>query len=225
MGSPSSLSETQYAFAAHLRDPSQHPAPAEIEDRRMQIYRRLFIGNVTSLLAATFPITRKLYSTDAWRRLIRSFYSTHRSRTPLFLEVPQEFLAYLQDEHTPSEDDPPFLLELAHYEWVELALSIADDEIDWSKIDPRGDLLDGVPVKSPYVRALAYNYPVHRVRPDFRPDAPGSEPTRLIVYRNREDHVGFIEINLVTARLLELHRSATRSATSRASVRANSRRA
>jgi len=204
MANVSKLARDQYAFAAHLRDPDQNPAPEGIEDRRLQIYRRLFIGNVTSLLAGTFPVTHKLYGDDAWRRLVRCFYSTHKSSTPLFLEVPQEFVAYLQNEHIATADDPAFLLELAHYEWVELALSVADEEIDWQAIDPGGDLLDGVPVKSPYAQALAYNYPVHRVGPDYQPTEPGTEPTRLIVYRNGQDKVGFIEINTVTARLLEL---------------------
>ncbi len=204
MANPADLASAQYAFAAHLRDPAKNPAPEGIEDRRLQIYRRLFIGNVTSLLAATFPVTRKLYSDDGWRRLIRQFYSIHKSHTPLFLEVPQEFVAYLKDEHTTTDDDPAFLLELAHYEWMELALSVADDDIDWEQIDPRGDLLDGVPVRSPYAQALAYHYPVHRVSRDFRPTEPGTEPTRLIVYRDSQDKVGFIEINVVTARLMEL---------------------
>lgn len=204
MAKPSNLAQAQYAFAAHLRDPVNNPAPEGIEDRRLQIYRRLFIGNVTSLLAATFPVTHQLYTDDAWRRLVRSFYSIHKSRTPLFLEVPQEFIAYLQTEHVNTEDDPAFLLELAHYEWVELALRVADDVIDWDGIDPRGDLLDGVPVQSPYARSLAYNFPVHRVSADYRPTEPNPEPTRLVVYRNSQDKVGFIEINPVTARLLEL---------------------
>jgi len=30
---------TQYAFAAHIRDPQHQPAPADIEDRRIAIYR------------------------------------------------------------------------------------------------------------------------------------------------------------------------------------------
>ena len=204
MAKPSNLAETQYAFAAHLRDPINNPAPPGLEDRRLQIYRNLFIGNVTSLLAATFPVTRKLYGDEAWRALIRSFYATHKSDTPLFLEVPQEFIGYLQNEHIATEDDPAFLLELAHYEWVELAISVADHPIDWDHIDPDGDLLLGVPVQSPYAQVLAYSFPVHRINADYRPTEPAGEPTRLIVHRNSKDKTGFMEINAVTARLLEL---------------------
>ena len=38
--------QTQYAFAAHLRDPDANPAPPDIEDRRMKIYRELVYNNI-----------------------------------------------------------------------------------------------------------------------------------------------------------------------------------
>jgi hypothetical protein len=51
-------------------------------------------------------------------------------------------------------DSAPWLHELAHYEWVELALQIADDDLP--PHDPDGDLLAGKPVPSPLAWALAY---------------------------------------------------------------------
>jgi len=45
---------------------------------------------------------------------------------------------------------------------------------------------------------------VHRISADFQPEQPPAEPTRLIVYRHREDAVKFIETNAVTLRMLEL---------------------
>ena len=202
-----SLRDQQFEFAAHLRDPDRNPPPAGIEDRRMKVYRDLFIGSISSLLGSTFPVLRQLYSDPAWRKLARSFYSTHRSHTPIFMEIPQEFLAYLLEEHTAQDDDPPFLLELAHYEWVELAVSIADHSVDWDSIDPAGDLLENVPALSPFVESLAYQFPVHRINKDFQPSAPLEEATLLVVYRDLQDEVGFLEINPVTARLLELLRA------------------
>ena len=40
----------QYAFAAHIRDPENNPAPTGIEDRRMGVYRELFFNNLLNLL-------------------------------------------------------------------------------------------------------------------------------------------------------------------------------
>jgi hypothetical protein len=194
----------QYEFAAHIRDPEHKPAPGDVEDRRMAIYRELFYNNVESFLSGTFPVLRKIYADDAWHALVRDYFSSHQSRTPLFLEIPREFLNWLREERTPRDDDLPFLYELAHYEWAELAVSVAEDMLDHDTIDPDGDLMDGVPVLSPLAWHLSYQYPVHRIGPDFLPEATDMAPTFLVVYRNREDEVGFMEINPVTKRLLEL---------------------
>jgi len=127
----------------------------------------------------------------------------HQAETPYFLQLPQEFLAFLQDEYEPEEDDFPFLLELAHYEYIELALSISEDSNDLEGVDPAGDLLCNVPVKSVLAWVYAYEYPVHRIKADFTPTEPAEQPVFLAVYRRSDDSVGFLELNPVTARLLE----------------------
>jgi uncharacterized protein len=198
------LRRAQLEFAAHIRDPARAPAPAGIEDRRMAIYRDLFFNNVRDLLGRSFPVLKSLLGEEAWSSMVRDWLVRHRAQTPLFLELPQEFLQYLFEERAPGDDEPPYLAELAHYEWVELALSIDEREPDLPGVDPHGDVLEGRPVLSPLAWSLAYAWPVHRISPDFRPVAAPPEPTRLVVFRDRNDRVGFLEINLVTARLLEL---------------------
>ena len=194
--------EQQYAFAAHIRDPQKAPAPEGIEDRRMAIYRELFFNNLKSLLSTMFPVLRKLHSDPHWSRLIRGFMQHHQAQTPYFLELPAEFLAFLQNEYEPGADDLPFLVELAHYEYIELALSVSEESNDLDDVDPDGDLLAGVPVKSALAWAYAYQYPVHRISGEFLPDAPAEQPVYLAVYRDTEDKVGFLELNAVTAGLL-----------------------
>lgn len=202
--SPTGFRRLQYAFAAHLRDPEGSPAPADVEDRRMKIYRDLFYNNAESFIANGFPVLRKLYDDTAWHRMVRGYFSRHRSHTPFFHRIAEEFLRYLQEERGSQPEDPPFLLELAHYEWVELALSIDENEADLTGVRREGDLLEGVPVLSPLAWNLAYRYPVHRISPDYRPAAPGEAPTHIVVYRDLDDCVRFLEINAVTARLLQL---------------------
>ena len=194
----------QYAFAAHLRDPDKNPAPTGIEDRRLAIYRELFFNNVSKLLAGTFPVVKKILSEDDWDRLMRDYFSRHKSHTPLFLEMPREFIEFLEEERGEHPEDPAFLLELAHYEWVELALSVEEFELDLSEVDRNGDPLAAVPVVSPLAWPLAYSFPVHRISPEYQPSEPPAEPTFLVVYRDMEEKVGFLKINAVTARLMEL---------------------
>ncbi len=203
MADVKTFQEKQIAFAAHIRDPQHVAAPDGIEDRRMGIYRELFFNNLRSLLSTTFPVLSKLMGEQKWRALIRQFMVHHRAETPYFLKLPEELLNFLENGYEVQDDDYPFLLELAHYEYIELALNTLDEANDLDGIDPSGNLLREVPVKSVLAWAFAYQYPVHRISPDFLPDAPGEQPTYLAIYRNREDRTSFMELNPLTAGLLD----------------------
>ena len=196
--------KTQYQFAAHLRHPQLNAAPAGIEDRRLQIYRDLFYNNVEDFLSNAFPVLRKISSDEIWHRRVRDFYARHECREPQFYKIAEEFLRYLDTERGEHADDPSFLRELCHYEWVELELSVSDVKLTPELANPNGDLLDGRPLLSPLAWALSYEYSVHRISPEFQPQSPSEQPTYLIVHRDRHDDVHFMEINAVTARLMQL---------------------
>lgn len=194
----------QARLTAHLRDPDHVPPPSGIEDRRLKIYRELFYNNIEGFLANAFPVLHTLIEPAHWHAMVRDFFARHRSANPLFHGLAEEFLRYLDDERGTVDGDLPFLRELAHYEWVELALSVAEDQLPPDWLDPKGDLLAAPPVVSPLAWTLAYDYPVHRISPAFLPEAPSPEPTYLTVYRTPQDEVKFTEINPVTARLMAL---------------------
>ena len=192
----------QYQFTGHIRDPGRTAAPADIPDERMGVYREMVYNNIQKLIANNFPVIRKIHTEEGWHNLLRDYFAHHKARTPLFPKVAQEFLLFLENERE-APDDPPFLLELGHYEWSEAALAVDTREIDLANIDPDGDLLDGVPVLSTLAWPLAYQYPVHRIGPDEQPQEPPAQPTYLVVYRDRNDAVGFMELNPITALLLK----------------------
>jgi hypothetical protein len=199
----------QYEFAAHLRDPDNQPAPEDIEFRRMQIYRDLFFNNVVSFLAGHFPVLAGILGDERWRMLVRDWYRDHQSRSPLFPEVAREFLQYLAEERTTEsrgdpEPDLPFMYELAHYEWVEAGLILAEDDDPDPAIDPQGDLLDGQPVLSGVAWGVSYNYAVNEINKDAVPDGPAEQPLHYLVYRNVKDKVVFTRLNVVSARLVAL---------------------
>ena len=203
MSQPEMLKKQLYDFAAHIRDPENNPAPDKIEDRRMGIYRDLFFNNVQGFLGNTFPVLKSLYEEESWIELARNFYSLHRCQSPYFLEISREFIDYLQSEHKMREVDPPFMFELAHYEWIELALSTSEEEPALQNIDTEKSLLEGHPVISPLAWLLTYTWPVHQIKPEFLPEQPAQQPVCLIVFRDKEDEVQFTEVNLVTAKLLQ----------------------
>jgi hypothetical protein len=203
MNKPAALPEFQryqLAFTAHIRDPGAHPRPAGVEARRMKLYSDLLYNNIEGFLLACFPVLRQVLGTRKWARLVRSFFSVHRSDTPYFRQIPDEFVQFLQDEWAPPEDYPPYLLALAHYEWIELVLSVSNREVDCA-VDAAGDPFEGIPALNPVLANLRYDWPVHRIAPR-RKVRPAE--TYLLVFRDPADQVKFSEINAFTARLLTL---------------------
>lgn len=204
MADSTTFKDKQYAFAAHIRDPDNVAAPEGIEARRMAIYRKLFFNNLFNLLGTFFPVLRKIHSDDQWRRFIRGFLQHHQAQTPYFLQLPEEFLSYLQNEFEPRDEDYPFLLELAHYEYAELALAVSEDEENLAGVDPDGDLLANIPVKSALSWTYGYHFPVHRISPNYLPDEQNEQGlVYLALYRGTDGKVGFLELNAVTAALLD----------------------
>jgi hypothetical protein len=203
MNKPSALPEFQryqLAFTAHIRDPEAHPRPHGVEARRMKIYNELLFNNIEGFLLTCFPVLRKVLGVRRWSRLVRAFFSTHRSRTPYFRQIPDEFIQFLQNEWTPADGYPPFTLALAHYEWIELVLSVSNRGPDRS-FDAEGDLMEGAVLLNPVLANLRYDWPVQRIAP--RRTVKPAE-TWLLVFRDAEDRVQFSEINAFTARLLTL---------------------
>lgn len=203
MPAAESLRAQQFQLAAHIRDPAHAPPPPGIEDRRLAIYRDLFYNSLQGLLAGNFPVIRKLLGDDGWHALVRDFYREHRAATPLFPELPREFIQYLQARAEAGRGDPPWLLELAHYEWVELALDLSESSPSDLPHDAQGDLLDGAPVLSPLAWPLAYTWPVHRLSPEFRPNEAPAAATFLLVQRDAAYKVRFNELSPLSFRLLQ----------------------
>ena len=109
----------QAEFAAYIRDAANNPPPADVDPQRMAMYHELFFNNIDSFLSSNFPVLRKILNDQEWLALAQDFFAVHRCRTPHFSEIAEEFLDYLQNRE--NTGDYPFLLELAHYEWVEMA--------------------------------------------------------------------------------------------------------
>lgn len=204
---PEALVRLQTRFAAHIRDPERHLPPPDIENRRMAIYNELFFNSISSMLAGTFPVIHELLSESQWRTLVRAFYRSGANKTPYFPEIPRDFVRWLNSDNPLS--DKPFLPELAHYEWLELAVQIDKTPPPASQPLPadRAALLDGSPQPSPWVRLGSYRFPVHRIQRTYQPCKPNGKHHFFLIYRQHEDSqesVRFLNINAVAAMLFAL---------------------
>lgn len=195
----------QLQFTGHIRNPRENPRPPKVPAKRMQVYTEIVFNNLESSVSTCFPVAKKVLGARAWQKLIRGFFIHHQCHSPLFRQIPEEFLRYLETAQADAKQTlPPYLKSLAHYEWIELALAVADVSVDMAGIDVAGNLLKGSPVLAPALALLSYDYPVQLISPRFKPKAPLTEPVYLLVFRDAADDVQFVEINQVTARLLAI---------------------
>lgn len=200
MNAPLPFQEFQFAFARHIRAPGRVPRPPAIPARSMQIYNELLYNNLAGFLDACFPISQRILGERRWGMLCRRFFSEWRSHTPYFREIPREFLRWLM-ESQPTVSMPAFMVDMLHYEWVELAVDIMEAPTP-EGIDADGDLLTARPVLNPALMNLSYEWPVHRISPDYRPRKPRA--VQLLVFRDHDEKVRFIKLNPVSARLVAL---------------------
>jgi hypothetical protein len=196
----------QQALAAHIRNPAINPAPSDIEDRRMAIYRDLFFNNIESFIASTFPVFKSLFNDDDWQALVRLFMASYQCQTPYFLEISQEFLSFLENPELEVHQRFPFAQELCHYEWVELAIDISEEEANpaGNSFDANADLLKHPVIVSSLAWPLVYQWPVHLIGNAHIPTEQPAEPTCLVVYRARCGAIEFMQANALTLRLIEV---------------------
>ncbi len=193
----------QAEFSAYIRDPFNNPQPVDVKKQRIETYRELFFNNIDSFLSSNFPVIKTILNDQQWFELSQDFFSNHCNTTPYFSEIPEEFIDFLQNERK-NKSDYPFLLELAHYEWVEMALSISKEEVTENTKAFLAKIPKGSISLSPLAWTLAYQFPVHQISPSFLPETAPEQPSFLLVYRNMADEVNFMEIPPITFRLLQI---------------------
>jgi hypothetical protein len=192
---------TQRQFLAYLRNPVQQPLPMGFAPRGATIYVDLLYNKFNDSLTTCFPVSHAILGEMAWQRLLKDFIAEHRCLSPYYRQIPDEFVLYLQNERQ-AKDDPLFLAELAHFEWMELALSIAEAEPFAIETLSDAQLMDAVPVFAPVMRLLHYVWPVQQINLAYQPDEPPPVATHILGFRDTVDQVQFIAFNPATAGLI-----------------------
>ncbi|WP_242206527.1 MULTISPECIES: putative DNA-binding domain-containing protein [unclassified Pseudomonas] len=197
------LMQQQQALTRYLRDPEHQTPPANMNAARVNVYRDLVFNNVSQLLSGTFPVLIRIIGEQRWGLLVRGFLRDWRAQTPKFGEIAETFLDYLATQPQVLREGqwPAFLLELAHYEWVEMVLQQSDAQA-LPATDP-AQLLERPLQISALAWPLAYVWPVHELDPDHQPATPPAQPTLLLVRRTADWSVKFSELSPLAWRLLQ----------------------
>lgn len=205
-----SFQQYQLAFTQHLRAPKQHPRPKGAAAKGIAVYEEIVFNNIFESVSACFPVAQKVLGKRAWLKLVQGFMREYSANSPIFREIPEEFLRHLTNKASgqsskqpPSQLDlPAYLLSLCHYEWIELRVSSDNTQMDAATIEPAGSLLEQQPVFNPTIQLLNYDYDVQNISARYKPTVQIS--TQLLVYRNAQDAVKFVELNPVTYQLIAL---------------------
>ncbi|MDD4913514.1 MAG: putative DNA-binding domain-containing protein [Methylococcales bacterium] len=198
----------QRQFLAHLRNSEKQPLPAGFAEQGAAVYAELLYNKFNDSLELCFPLSREILGAAGWRRLVKDFIADHCCTSPYYRQIPDQFIRYLQTERC-SPSDPPFLLELAHFEWVELVLAVTVAEpVPAFTPGMAADSLQYRPLFAPIFQLLDYGYPVQRINAGYQPAIPPDQATHILGFRDRDDAVQFIELQPATARLLDILKSA-----------------
>jgi len=185
----------QQAFTAHIRDPKNNAKPNNLDEERMAVYREGVYNNIFESASVCFPVCQETVGADDWDATVRRFVATHHASSPIFGEIPKELVTFLETD----TNTPDYIKQLAHYEWVELA--VGGMQAEAPVLSENVDLLTETPALAPAHMLLAYDYPVQKISAQFKPDE--QEATHLLVFRNAEFEVNFIELNPMVYVLLE----------------------
>ncbi|MBU2842489.1 HvfC family RiPP maturation protein [Acidithiobacillus thiooxidans] len=193
-------------LTAHLRNPAQQPRPVFMDAQAVDIYRELMVGNFDAALRACFPLWIRCLGEAQYVRWRDAFIAEHACRSPFFRQIPDEFMAYLSQTPERLQQDLPYALELAHLEWLELALGVAQaDTLPEQTVSESQDPWIS-PLRLNAVHALVqYAYPVQQLilRPTFSA-APvlDPNPVSLYLYRDRDDAVQMLEPDALSLQIL-----------------------
>lgn len=198
---PRSLENFQQEFSKYLRDPKQSPRPHGVPARPARIYEDLLFNNICGFVDACFPVSKRLFPEKRWRSLCRCFFRDWQSHTPYFSKIPEQFVAYIQANFS-NLGVPAYLPELLHYEWLEL-------EVETSEQSRKDISASRLLLLNETVRYARYRWPVHQISQAYRPRKP--MPVVLLVHRNAVDQVKFVEINEITAQLLDILQSGAKT--------------
>lgn len=190
--------QVQQRFVTYLRSQDQNEKPSDVEQERLDVYRELLFNNISGFVSSAFPVLKSLYEEHAWQQRLQLFFAGYRCENPFFLSIAQSYLDFLHNHYQLQDSDPVFMLELAQYEWLELELATRKAEPALAVADVKQQALQ----LSELASVQAYQYPVHKICPEFQPTE--TEASFLLIYRNPDDEVKFIALNQLTTLLLQV---------------------
>ncbi|MCW8092505.1 HvfC family RiPP maturation protein [Alteromonas sp. ASW11-130] len=190
--------QIQHKFVSSVRSGVPIKGDHELY-RRVGIYQSLLFNNILNFVDSGFPVLKSIIDNKKWRELVRDFFQTWECKSPYFIAISEAFLNYLIELDLEKHQLPIFTVSLAHYEWLELAISIRDVEVRFAKSNEK---VSSVKL-SPLATLVSYPFPVHQISSMNQP-RKSSELHYYVVYRDKSCDVQFSKLAPATAYVLQI---------------------
>ncbi len=174
---------------------------ASIGAARLLVYRTLVRRGVFGAVQSFLPRTCARLGDHMFERELAIWLERVGPRSPYLRDVPSEFVSWIEHEWLTRADIPAYLNDLARHEIVEAEVAASATH---SLTCAPGLQLDAAAVFDPSVRIVRYRHAVHEL-PDVVTDrtVPRTDPVTLLVYRDPEHQVRWLELSAIGEHLLE----------------------
>jgi hypothetical protein len=121
------LYEIQQEIKKYFTGKKTNPKILSLEiQRELSVYKSLALEKLNATLKKAFPLCYKILK-DYWVEVVLDFYHSFPSKSGIYLQVTKNFSSYLNSFkfklHFRKTQFPPWLHELAEYEWASVDLS------------------------------------------------------------------------------------------------------
>lgn len=188
--------QSQFAEYCRTGNPVNLPGTSS---QRMKHYRRLSFNVVSNALEQAYPITQQVLTDDEWLDLVDSFYSNHKSQTPLLWQMPYEFYEYIEDNDIALKGEYPFLPELLYFEWLEIEVHTMEDVPLPENFEAKATFNTGEKIViNPEYRLVQLTHPLHVMALEEAIKQPGTY--YVLIYRDPDNgNVRFMNLSVLFA--------------------------
>src|SRR5512132_1493765 len=173
---------------------------ASLGERRLLVYRKLVRRGLTAAIRLEIPRTAARLG-DSFAVWGERFIDEAAPRSHYLRDVAFELVAWAQPRWTADALVPEYLGDLARHELTAFEVGSADDGGGATGIDLD---LDTRARFHASVRLARYQHAVHRLLADEGArDVPAREPTTLLVYRDADHEVRYLELTPLAAAILD----------------------
>jgi hypothetical protein len=168
---------------------------------RQSVYRRLVRANLDDVIASLLPRTAARGGARFWEE-VAAFYDERGPRTHYLRDVPSELVSWASSRWPDDESLPAYLHDLARHEIAAMEIgAMAGDEAREAK----GELsLEGAVVMAEATQLRRYRFAVHALPLDEDDrTVPDAREVALLIYRDREHSLRYLELTPAAAAILE----------------------